>query len=77
MKEKGLLEIKSFEFALFSIKTYQHLVKEKKEYILARQFLKSATSIGANVKEATGAQSKADFIAKLSIAHKEALETDY
>jgi four helix bundle protein len=77
MKEKGLLELKSFEFALQSIKVYQHLVNDKKEFVLARQLLKSATSIGANVKEATGAQSRADFIAKLSIAHKEALETEY
>jgi four helix bundle protein len=53
------------------------LIKEKREFILSKQFLRSATSVGANVREATGAQSKADFIAKLSIAHKEALESEY
>ncbi len=53
------------------------MIKEKREFILSKQFLRSATSVGANVREATGAQSKADFIAKLSIAHKEALESEY
>lgn len=51
--------------------------ESKKEYILSKQVLRSGTSIGANVEEALGGQSKADFIAKLLIAYKEARETSY
>jgi four helix bundle protein len=53
------------------------LSESKKEYILSKQVLRSGTSIGANVEEALGGQSKADFIAKLPIAYKEARETSY
>jgi four helix bundle protein len=77
MTSESILRDKSYRFALEAIDAYQHLVSEKKEFILSKQFLRSATSIGANVREARGAQSRADFINKLSIAHKEAFETDY
>ena len=56
---------------------YKHLTNDKKEYILSKQMLRSGTSIGANVSEAESGQSKADFIAKMNIALKEANETKY
>lgn len=59
------------------MKLYQYLCSKKKEYVLSKQILRSGTSIGANVEEAIGGQSKNDFKAKLSIAYKEARETHY
>jgi len=56
---------------------YQYLCDEKKEYILSKQLLRSGTSIGANINEAQAGQSKKDFIAKMSIASKEARESKY
>ncbi len=56
---------------------YQHLSSDKKEYILSKQVLRSGTAIGANIEEAIGGISKADFKAKMSIAYKEARETEY
>jgi len=67
---------KSFQFSLKIIKLYSSL-KGQKEYDLARQLLRSGTSIGANIEEAQGAQSRKDFINKLSIAYKEARECKY
>lgn len=74
---ENILKTKSFAFALRIIKLYQYLGNEHKEYVLSRQLLRSGTSIGANIGEATHAQSKSDFISKLSIAQKEACETNY
>jgi len=74
---RNVLKEKSFDFALQIIKTYKTLVSEKKEFVLSKQMLRSGTSIGANVREAEYAQSRPDFIHKLSIALKEANETDY
>ena len=68
---------KSYKFAVRVVKLYKYLTEEKKEYILSKQLLRSGTSIGANVKEAIHAESRADFIHKLSIALKEASETEY
>jgi four helix bundle protein len=68
---------KSYTFALRVVKLYKYLVSEKKEYVLSKQILRSGTSIGALIKEAEHAQSKADFINKMSIALKEANETEY
>lgn len=76
MEKKNVVLDKSFDFSLNVIKLYGSL-KEQKEYDLARQFLRSGTSIGANIEEAQGAQSKKDFISKLSIAYKEARECKY
>ncbi|MFA6447417.1 MAG: four helix bundle protein [Patescibacteria group bacterium] len=73
----NVLAEKSYTFALNIIKVYQALIKAGVEPTLVIQLLKSGTSIGANVREAIGAQSRAEFIAKLSIAYKESLETDY
>src|SRR5260221_4888373 len=75
MKDNIIL-VKSFDFALIIIKLYSTLV-EQKEYVLSKQLLRSGTSIGANIEEATVAQSRNDFIAKMSIASKEARETHY
>ena len=66
----------TLEFAL-EIVEYSELLEEQRKYVIARQLLKSGTSIGANVREAQNAESKADFIHKLKIAAKEADETEY
>ena len=76
MKENITLE-KSFDFAVRIVNLYKHITNNKKEYVLSKQLLRSGTSIGANVTEAQRGQSKADFIAKMSIALKEAYETEY
>ncbi len=68
---------KSFRFAVRIVRLCKFLTEEKKEYVISRQILRSGTSIGANVKEALQAESKADFIHKLSISLKEASETEY
>jgi four helix bundle protein len=77
MKQENILELKSFAFALRIVKCHQFLQTEKHEYVLSKQLLRSGTSIGANIKEAEQVQSKTDFIHKLSIALKEANETEY
>ena len=77
IKNENTVAEKSKSFALRVIRLYQYLRAEKKEYVLARQVLRSGTSIGANVREALRGQSRADFYAKLSIALKEADETAY
>ena len=77
MKEYNLILSKTKLFALRIIRLYKYLCDQKKEYILSKQIVRSGTSIGANAKEASVAQSKADFYAKLSISLKEAAETEY
>ena len=77
MKEDNIIVIKSKAFAIRIINLYKYLTQDKQEYVLSKQILKSGTSIGANVREAARAQSKKDFIAKGSIALKEADETCY
>lgn len=77
MEKENIIQRKSYSFALKIIKLHQFLYNEKNEYTISRQLLKSATSIGANIEEAIGAQSKKDFISKLSIAYKEARESHY
>lgn len=66
----------SFDFSLQIISLYKVLI-DKKEFVLSKQLLRCGTSIGANVEEATAAQSKKDFISKMAIASKEARETRY
>lgn len=73
----NIIQEKTFAFAVRSVKVYKYLSTEKKEFILSKQFLRSATSVGANIEEAIGGQSKADFTAKVSISYKEARETRY
>jgi four helix bundle protein len=76
MKENVVMN-KSYAFALRIIKLYKQLTTEEKEYVLSKQVLRSGTAIGALIKEAEHAQSKADFINKMNIALKEANETEY
>ena len=76
MRDSIILK-KSKAFALRVIKLYKYLNEQKREHILSKQILRSGTSIGANVKEAVYAQSRADFTAKLFIAQKECAETEY
>lgn len=75
MKE-NLIQQKSYDFALQIIALYRKLCKAN-EFILSKQLLRSGTSIGANVEEAQAGQSRADFVSKISIALKEARETNY
>ncbi|HOJ06985.1 MAG: four helix bundle protein [Ignavibacteriota bacterium] len=77
MKRENTIQVKSYQFALRVVKLYKYLIESKKEFVLSKQILRSGTSIGANVEEAIGGQSKADFIAKLQIALKESRETHY
>jgi len=74
---ESILKSKSYDFALRIIKLFRHLADDKKEFVLSKQVLRSGTSIGANTEEANQAQSTADFVHKLSIANKEAFETNY
>ena len=76
-QKKSILMDKSKGFALRIIKLYKYLCEQKNEYVLSKQILRSGTSIGANIHEAFYAQSKADFISKLSISQKEGGETLY
>ncbi|MEM0541676.1 four helix bundle protein [Flavobacterium sp. j3] len=76
MARENVIKEKSFLFAIEIVSLYKVLV-ERKEYVLSKQLLRSGTSIGANVRESEHAQSKADFIHKLSISLKEANETEY
>ncbi len=75
--KRNIIKEKSFSIALDVIYVYKKVSFEKKEFVMSKQFLRSGTSIGANVRESEYAQSKADFIHKLSIALKEANETEY
>ena len=75
--EENIIVHKSYQFALHIIKLYSFLCKEKQEYVMSKQLLRSGTAIGALVSESKFAQSKSDFINKMYIALKEANETKY
>jgi len=75
MKESIIVK-KSYDFALKTIVIYKEL-KRQHEFVLAKQFLKSGTSVGANISESQGASSKKDFLYKIQIAYKEARESIY
>ncbi|AUS05518.1 four helix bundle protein [Pseudotamlana carrageenivorans] len=77
MKRDNVIKTKSFNFAVRIVNLYRFLITEHKEFVLSKQLLRSGTSIGSNVREAEHAESKADFIHKLSISLKEANETEY
>jgi four helix bundle protein len=77
MKTENTIVTKSKAFALRIIKLYKYLYNKKREFVLSKQIIRSGTSIGANVREATRAQSMPDFISKMNIALKEAEETCY
>ncbi|RKT00341.1 four helix bundle protein [Flavobacterium sp. 123] len=74
--KENIIAIKTFDFALSIVNLFTQLKKEN-EFIISKQILRSATSIGANIEEAIAAQSRKDFINKMSIASKEARETKY
>jgi four helix bundle protein len=73
----NVIEEKSFSYAVRIVKLYEFLTKEKREFVLSKQLLRSGTSIGANVSEAEQGQSTNDFLSKMNIALKEAAETEY
>lgn len=75
--KRNVVQEKSYAFALSIIKLARTLQLDKREYALSKQFLRSGTSIGANIEEAIAAQSKKDFLSKMAIALKEARETHY
>ena len=77
MKNENPVRDKSYTFALKIVKLYRTLSEGKREFVLSKQVLRSGTSIGANIEEALGGQSKKDFQSKLLIAYKEARETHY
>ena len=77
MKPDNPIVDKSKAFAIATVRLYKRLCDERHEFVLSRQFVRAGTSIGANVHEAVRAQSHADFISKMSIALKEAQETEY
>jgi four helix bundle protein len=71
------IKSKSYSLAIRIVELYKQLSEERKEFVLSKQILKSGTSIGANIREAVQAESKADFIHKMCIALKESSETEY
>ena len=77
MKADNQIVLDSKAFAIRIIKLYKYLSEEKKEFVMSKQVLRSGTSIGANVSESIFAQSRMDFVSKMSIALKEASETKY
>ena len=77
MKENNITLLKAKKFAVRIVRLYKYLCDEKREYVLSKQLLRSGTSIGANVSEALCGISKKDFLAKMYIAFKECVETQY
>lgn len=75
--KKGAISKLSFEFAIAVVDFYKHLIGQEKEYVMSKQLLRSGTGVGALVREAQNAESKADFIHKLGIAQKECAESQY
>lgn len=73
----NVVVVKSYSFALRVVKLYKFLVESKKEFVLSKQVLRSGTSIGANIEEAVGSQSRKEFRAKMSVAYKEVRETRF
>lgn len=74
---ESIVKRKSFDLAVLGVTFYKNLISDKKEFVMSKQFLRSITSVGANVREAINARSKPDFIHKLSIAQKECDESMY
>lgn len=77
MTKENVTYTKAYNFAIRIVKAYQYLCEEKKQYVLSKQMLRSGTSIGANIAEANGAISEAEFSSKISIAYKECPEAKY
>ena len=72
---KGAIERKSYAFSIRAVNIYKYLCKEKHEFVLSKQLMRCGTSVGANIREAQNAESRADFIHKLGIAQKECDES--
>jgi four helix bundle protein len=77
LRDDNVIQQKSYAFAIRIVKLYRHLSQEKKEFVLSKQLLRSGTSIGANLEEGIGGQSRKDFAAKVNISYKEARESRY
>jgi four helix bundle protein len=77
MKKENIIKDKSFLFAIRIVNLYKYLAENKREYVLSKQLLRSGTAVGALIRESEHAESKADFIHKLSISLKEANESEY
>ena len=77
LKKDNVIKTKSFLFAIRIVNLFKFLTQDKKEFVISKQLLRSGTGVGALVRESEHAESKADFIHKLSIALKEANETEY
>ena len=77
MRKESIVYDKAFNFAIKIVKLYKYLCENKKEFILSKQLIRSGTSIGANIAEGLEGQSTKDFVSKLSIALKEAVESRY
>ncbi len=77
MKTRSIAEEKAYKFAIRIVNAHKYLTETKKEFIMSKQLLRCGTSIGANLAEANGAISTADFSSKISISYKECLETKY
>lgn len=77
MKTDNVVQNKSLLFAVRIVRLYQHLTKERQEFVLSKQLLKSGTSVGANIREALRGQTRQDFVAKMNISLKEIYETEY
>ena len=73
----NVVEEKSYRFAIRIVNLCKYVRSEHKEFVMTKQLLRAGTSIGANIAESQRAQSRADFVSKLSIAHKETYETKY
>lgn len=76
-KEGNIIQSKSLKFALRIVSLYKYLSFQKREFVISKQILRGGTSIGANIEEAIGGQSKKDFYSKICISYKEARETTY
>ena len=76
-KKENIIVTKSYAFAVRCVNLYKYLCDVKNDYTIGRQLMRSGTSIGANIKEATRGVSKADFTAKMSISLKEASESEF
>lgn len=77
LRDDNVIQQKSYAFAIRVVKLYRHLSQDKKEFVLSKQLLRSGTSIGANLEEGIGGQTRKDFAAKMNIAYKEARESRY
>ena len=75
--KQNVVQEKSYAFALRIVTLCREILHQKREYVLSKQLLRAGTSIGANIEEALGAQSRREFYSKMSIAHREARETQY